>query len=75
MVDNLRTEGLGGALIGPIRRGDAATVRRHLTELQRRGLEEPTRVYRILGIATLELALVTGLDKASGEQIREALTG
>jgi predicted short-subunit dehydrogenase-like oxidoreductase (DUF2520 family) len=75
VVDNLRTEGLGGALIGPIRRGDAATVRRHLAELQRRGLEEPTRVYRILGIATLELALVTGLDKASGEQIREALTG
>jgi len=75
VVDNLRREGLGGALIGPIRRGDAATVRRHLTELERRGLEEPTRVYRILGIATLELALATGLDQASGEQIREALTG
>ena len=75
VVDNLRSEGLGGALIGPIRRGDAATIRRHLTELERSGLEEPTRVYRILGIATLELALATGLDKASGEQIREALTG
>jgi predicted short-subunit dehydrogenase-like oxidoreductase (DUF2520 family) len=75
VIENLRTEGLGGALIGPIRRGDAATIRRHLTELERRGLEEPTRVYRILGIATLELALATGLDKASGEQIREALTG
>ena len=75
VVENLRTEGLGGALIGPIRRGEAATVRRHLTELQRRGLEEPTKVYRILGMATLELALATGLDKASGEQIREALTG
>jgi predicted short-subunit dehydrogenase-like oxidoreductase (DUF2520 family) len=75
VIDNLATQGLGGALIGPIRRGDAATIRRHLTELQRQGLEESTSVYRILGMATLELALATGLDKASGEQIKEALTG
>jgi hypothetical protein len=38
-------------------------------------MEEAARVYRILAIATLELALATGLDPASGEQIREALTG
>jgi len=75
VVDNLGREGLGGALIGPIRRGDAATVRRHLGELERRGLEDAARIYRIVGIATLELALATGLDRASGEQIREALTG
>jgi predicted short-subunit dehydrogenase-like oxidoreductase (DUF2520 family) len=75
VIDNLATQGLGGALIGPIRRGDAATIRRHLTELESHGLEESTKVYRILGMATLELALATGLDKASGEQIREALTG
>jgi predicted short-subunit dehydrogenase-like oxidoreductase (DUF2520 family) len=75
VVENLGTEGLGGALIGPIRRGDVATIRRHLSELERRGLEEAAGVYRILGIATLELALATGLDKASGEQIKEALTG
>jgi predicted short-subunit dehydrogenase-like oxidoreductase (DUF2520 family) len=75
VTENLATEGLAGALIGPIRRGDAATVRRHLEELDRNGLEEAGRVYRILGTATLELALATGLDPASGEQIREALTG
>ncbi len=75
VIENLGTEGLGGALIGPIRRGDPATIRRHLDELDRHGLEEAARVYRILALATLELALATGLDPASGEQIREALTG
>jgi predicted short-subunit dehydrogenase-like oxidoreductase (DUF2520 family) len=75
VIQNLAAEGLGGALIGPIRRGDPATVRRHLDELDRRGLEEAARVYRILAIATLDLALATGLDPAKGEQIRVALTG
>ncbi|HKA66952.1 MAG TPA: DUF2520 domain-containing protein, partial [Solirubrobacterales bacterium] len=75
VIENLASQGLGGALIGPIRRGDSSTIQRHLTELRRHGLEESTKVYRTLGMATLELALATGLDKASGEQIREALTG
>jgi predicted short-subunit dehydrogenase-like oxidoreductase (DUF2520 family) len=75
VIDNLAAEGLGGALIGPIRRGDAATVRRHLDELDRNGMEDAARVYRILAMATLELALATGLDPASGEEIRVALTG
>jgi predicted short-subunit dehydrogenase-like oxidoreductase (DUF2520 family) len=75
VLTNIAAEGLGGALIGPIRRGDPATVRRHLAALDGKGLEEAARVYRILGTATLELALATGLDPASGEQIREALTG
>jgi predicted short-subunit dehydrogenase-like oxidoreductase (DUF2520 family) len=75
VIGNLASEGLGGALIGPIRRGDPATVGRHLAELDGRGLEEAARVYRILAVATLELALATGLDPAKGEQIRVALTG
>jgi predicted short-subunit dehydrogenase-like oxidoreductase (DUF2520 family) len=62
-------------LIGPIRRGDPATVRRHLEELERNGLEEAAGVYRILGKATLELALEAGLEPAKGDEIRVALTG
>jgi len=38
-------------------------------------MEDAARVYRILALATLELALATGLDPASGEDIRAALTG
>ena len=75
VVENLGSAGLEGALIGPIRRGDPATVARHLAELDARGLEEAARVYRILGTATLELALASGLEPAVGKQIREALTG
>jgi predicted short-subunit dehydrogenase-like oxidoreductase (DUF2520 family) len=75
VVSNLSAAGLEGALIGPIRRGDPETVTRHLRELDARGLEEIARLYRILGIATLELALAAGLDPATGTQIRVALTG
>jgi predicted short-subunit dehydrogenase-like oxidoreductase (DUF2520 family) len=75
VVENIGSEGLEGALIGPIRRGDPATVSRHLAELESRGLEDPARVYRILARATLELALASGLDPAKGRQILEALTG
>ena len=75
VVKNLAAEGLTGALIGPIRRGDPATVRRHLEQLERSGLEETARVYRILGLATLELALEAGLEPAKGDEIKVALTG
>lgn len=75
VVENLRAEGMAGALIGPIRRGDPATVLRHLDELDRRGLEEVARVYRILGVAALELAVEAGLEAEKADQIREALTG
>jgi predicted short-subunit dehydrogenase-like oxidoreductase (DUF2520 family) len=75
VVENLAAEGLAGALIGPIRRGDPATVKRHLDELERKGLEEAASVYRILGKATLELALEAGLEPAKGDEIRVALTG
>jgi predicted short-subunit dehydrogenase-like oxidoreductase (DUF2520 family) len=75
VVENIAAEGLEGALIGPIRRGDPETVRRHLAELESHGMEDPARVYRILGKATLELALASGLDPAKGEQIKQALTG
>ncbi len=75
VVKNLAAEGLTGALIGPIRRGDPAAVKRHLAELDRHGLTETARVYRILAVATLELALEAGLDPAKGDEIRVALTG
>ena len=75
MVENIGSQGLEGALIGPIRRGDPETVRRHLAELASRGMEDPARVYRILGKATLELALASGLDPAKGAEIDLALTG
>lgn len=57
------------ALTGPIRRGDAATVARHLAALDGEALE----VYRVLGRATLELARRAGLDEAAAERVRGVL--
>lgn len=75
VVENLGRAGLPDALIGPIRRGDPGTVRRHLDELDARGLDQAAAAYRILGVAALELALEAGLDAAAGEELRAALTG
>jgi len=74
VVANLETLGLPEALIGPIRRGDPATVRRHLEALEASGNRDAAAVYRILGMAALDLALEAGLEAGPGDQIRKALT-
>lgn len=49
---NIKEQGIPEALTGPIRRGDASTVSRHLKVLK----GEARAVYRGLGVRTLELA-------------------
>jgi predicted short-subunit dehydrogenase-like oxidoreductase (DUF2520 family) len=68
VVANIRRKGVHAALTGPIRRGDAETVRRHLDSLDRPDL------YRILGSVALEIAREAGLDPAAAERVRRALT-
>ena len=65
---NLRLRGTVKALTGPIRRGDAETVARHLAEL------EDDRLYRMLGLVALRLAIEAGLEPAQAERTRRALT-
>jgi hypothetical protein len=45
-VDNIRSRGVVGALTGPIRRGDAETVARHLAALSPSGPSQPLRRLR-----------------------------
>ena len=61
--------GPASALTGPIRRGDAATVRRHLEALapEERGL------YRELGLVALRVAREAGLGEAAAGAIEQAL--
>lgn len=66
---NLAEWGPAGALTGPIRRGDVATVRAHLAALPA-GVRP---LYRSLGLATLELAREAGLPQAAGEELRALL--
>lgn len=57
------------ALTGPVARGDAATVVRHLESLA----IDDAKLYRALGRAALELAQKRGMDEATAAQIADAL--
>jgi predicted short-subunit dehydrogenase-like oxidoreductase (DUF2520 family) len=74
-VANVAKSGPTGALTGPIRRGDAETVGRHLAALRdgRRGARR-IGLYRMLGEVALEIAQQAGLEPAAAEQTRRALT-
>jgi len=67
-LSNIRRLGPAGALTGPIRRGDIDTVRRHLEAVERPDL------YRMLGLAALEIAKEAGMQPAAAERTRRALT-
>lgn len=72
-LDNLEALGPRDALTGPIARGDAGTVERHLSTLHRHSprIEE---VYRVLGLAALRIAEESGrLDRESAGRIRGLL--
>jgi predicted short-subunit dehydrogenase-like oxidoreductase (DUF2520 family) len=80
-VANVRKRGPIAALTGPIRRGDAETVKRHLGALvdidarasrSKRGRQSD--LYRMLGDVALEIAQQAGLKPAAAEQTRRALT-
>jgi predicted short-subunit dehydrogenase-like oxidoreductase (DUF2520 family) len=74
VLANLDEQRLPGALIGPIRRGDPDTVERQLSALRETGGGIPHEVYRILGLAALELAKEAGLGEDAAKRINEALT-
>jgi predicted short-subunit dehydrogenase-like oxidoreductase (DUF2520 family) len=80
-VANVRKRGPAGALTGPVRRGDAETVRRHLEALAQVGTGSGRRLsrrrmdlYRMLGQVALEIAQQAGLEPAAAERTRRALT-
>ncbi|MEO8192270.1 MAG: Rossmann-like and DUF2520 domain-containing protein [Gemmatimonadales bacterium] len=59
------------ALTGPIVRGDAETVMRHLSAL--RGMPEAKAVYKRLSLTALEMARQRGTDPARLEEIQRLL--
>jgi predicted short-subunit dehydrogenase-like oxidoreductase (DUF2520 family) len=61
--------GPAAALTGPIRRGDAATVRRHLAALT----PEERALYRELGRVALRLAREAGVGEESAKAVERAL--
>jgi predicted short-subunit dehydrogenase-like oxidoreductase (DUF2520 family) len=57
------------ALTGPVRRGDAATVRAHLAALD----DDQRRLYRALGVEALKLARTGGLEAGPADAVERVL--
>jgi len=74
-LDNIERVGLPGCLSGPIARGDAGTIRRHLQAIRAHAPNLEV-MYRELGQITLSIARTTRrLDVATIEDLSKALAG
>jgi predicted short-subunit dehydrogenase-like oxidoreductase (DUF2520 family) len=71
-LQNIKAAGTVQALTGPIARGDAGTVRKHLEALEQEDAELAA-LYRLLGRRTTRLAAERGLDAEKLERIRQSL--
>lgn len=72
-VENLETNGLQQSLTGPIARGDAGTVRRHLDHVKSRA-PDLAETYRELGLLTLNMARQNGsLGMAQASVVEQVL--
>jgi predicted short-subunit dehydrogenase-like oxidoreductase (DUF2520 family) len=74
LEQNVKQNGLAGALTGPIMRGDLTTVQGHLQALKNWG-GPYEQVYRLLGRAVLEKASGQGLSPESVKKLTAALEG
>ena len=73
ILDNLGRVGPPKALTGPISRGDMATLREHLAQLEAR-MPDLLPLYRVVGLRTIEVALRKGtIDAAQAEAMRALL--
>ncbi|MDO8500719.1 MAG: DUF2520 domain-containing protein [Gemmatimonadaceae bacterium] len=70
-VSNIADTAPFDALTGPVVRGDADTVMRHLAAL--RGDPEARAVYKRLSLAALEMAARRGTDRGQVEEMRKLL--
>ncbi len=72
-LQNVKNLGFEKALTGPVKRGDAATVRRHLEALK--AAPEAGEVYRIIGRRLLDLAGKGGPPAKKVRTLRRLLGG
>ncbi len=74
-VENLARIGLPDALTGPIARGDAGTIQKHLQALKVR-MPELTSIYSELGLNTIPISLEKGvIDEAKAQELEKILGG
>ncbi len=73
-LTNLQESDPATALTGPVRRGDANTVRRHLQLLKQHHADHLQRVYRLISQRLLSLAAEAGLSAEARQVLQEVLT-
>ena len=72
-LNNIEKVGIPNCLTGPIARGDAGTVGKHLTALDR-SAPPVAKIYRELGLETVPISVDKGrIDDNSAREIRELL--
>ncbi|MDI6795487.1 MAG: DUF2520 domain-containing protein [Desulfatibacillaceae bacterium] len=72
-LGNIKTQGIPNALTGPIARGDVATVRRHIADMQEKA-PDLLALYKSLGRATVDVALAKGsLTQAGADELIKLL--
>jgi predicted short-subunit dehydrogenase-like oxidoreductase (DUF2520 family) len=72
-MDNVLASGPEKALTGPIRRGDAGTIRRHLAALDGIASRETRRLYTAAGLRTIPVARRAGLQENAARELAIAL--
>jgi predicted short-subunit dehydrogenase-like oxidoreductase (DUF2520 family) len=72
VLDNIDATSLSQALTGPIARGDASTVARHLEALRRTSCEV-TDIYRALSYTAVDMAQRKGVDPETLDRIMALL--
>jgi predicted short-subunit dehydrogenase-like oxidoreductase (DUF2520 family) len=70
-TENVLTSGPEQALTGPIRRGDAETIRRHLAAIGD-SLPETRELYNAAGLRTIAVAERAGLPREAANKIAAA---
>jgi predicted short-subunit dehydrogenase-like oxidoreductase (DUF2520 family) len=71
-TENVLKLGPEGALTGPIRRGDAGTIRRHLAAVENAS-PETRKLYVAAGLRTVAVAERAGLDESAAREVRQVL--
>ena len=72
-LNNIENVGIPNCLTGPIARGDAGTVRKHLAALDK-SAPAVAKIYRQLGLETVPIALDKGkIDQTTASQLEDLL--
>jgi predicted short-subunit dehydrogenase-like oxidoreductase (DUF2520 family) len=72
-IANLSQQNPATALTGTFKRGDVATVRRHLAAIKSEGLRDALAAYQLLGKRSVGLARKAGVKKSELDQIESLI--